>query len=183
MHVILRFAFTPIWKRLTQRAKSLRGGRCCQGGGRSGLKVWDQGGSHRRQTSHQIWSEKISSWLQRSEYVTWNCVPLFLWCVFKHCVACPHRGSSDMASRGQEGGSHIDYEARTAPTFPYIAMPGRLFIGHSYARQVCQYFPVQNISLLWAASYPNTHLVPWAFDSLPLVLSNAHRYVALMCYW
>ena len=71
-----------------------------------------------------------------------------------------------MASRGQEGagggggGSHIDYEARTAPTFPYIAMPGRLFIGHSYARQVCQYCPVQNISLLWAASYPNTHLVP-----------------------
>ena len=42
---------------LTQRAKSWRGGRWLQGGGRSNRRGWDRGGSHRRRTSHPIRSE------------------------------------------------------------------------------------------------------------------------------
>ena len=128
MHVILWFAFTPIWKRLTQRAKSLRGGRGCQGGGRSGLKVWDQGGSHRRQTSHQIWSEKSHLDYFSVQNIWLEIVSLSFFDVYLNTALHARIEGAQTWQVGGRGGSHIDYEARTAPTFPYIAMPGRFFL-------------------------------------------------------
>ena len=148
---------------LTLKAKFSREGRLRRVGGRSDRKWWDLGGSHHRQTSHQFWSEIHNrihwiytgynrmhcpcciSRLHLSKYMHYGvpsfkklgfyleaCISLqkYLFC---SSIILDELPAWSFGQTRQAGFPHWLRGRRRASHFP---MPGRLFIGHSYARHV-----------------------------------------------